>query len=252
MASNTSYINLYKKDPVADRNDTFNITTMLNENWDKLDTALFNMNKDKVDKIVGKSLSTNDFTNLLKDKLDGIAEGANKYTHPDSHSLDIITETTAKKIMTNLERAKLEGIEIGATNYNHPAAHPAAMITESTAKRFTSDTEKAKWNKTTTDLALTDAEVLANKTNLGTHLADSASYSTYKLNPDSEGVFTEIHYKRPDSTLILKSILSGGTSPQYATRTEIEYEQNGTTIKDTRTYTIAYDEDGKVISEVLQ
>ena len=32
----------------------------------------------KVDKVAGKTLSTNDFTNVLKSKLDGIAEGANK------------------------------------------------------------------------------------------------------------------------------------------------------------------------------
>lgn len=39
MASNTPNLNLYKKDPVSDASDTFNITTMLNENWDKLDAA---------------------------------------------------------------------------------------------------------------------------------------------------------------------------------------------------------------------
>ena len=32
----------------------------------------------KVDKVIGKTLSTNDFTNVLKSKLDGIADGANK------------------------------------------------------------------------------------------------------------------------------------------------------------------------------
>jgi hypothetical protein len=37
MASNTPRLNLYKKDPVADGNDTFNITTMLNDNWDRID-----------------------------------------------------------------------------------------------------------------------------------------------------------------------------------------------------------------------
>ena len=30
-------MNLYKADPVADANKTFNITTMLNDNWDKID-----------------------------------------------------------------------------------------------------------------------------------------------------------------------------------------------------------------------
>ena len=36
----------------------------------------------KVDKAEGKGLSANDFTTLLKDKLDGIANSANNYTHP--------------------------------------------------------------------------------------------------------------------------------------------------------------------------
>jgi len=37
MASHTENLNLLKKDPVADGSDTFNIRTMLNDNWDKLD-----------------------------------------------------------------------------------------------------------------------------------------------------------------------------------------------------------------------
>jgi hypothetical protein len=37
VASNTPRLNLYKKDPVADGNDTFNIQTMLNDNWDRID-----------------------------------------------------------------------------------------------------------------------------------------------------------------------------------------------------------------------
>ena len=36
----------------------------------------------KVDKVAGKGLSTNDFTDAEKKKLGGIAEGANNYTHP--------------------------------------------------------------------------------------------------------------------------------------------------------------------------
>jgi hypothetical protein len=40
LASNTPRLNLYKKDPVADANDTFNIQTMLNDNWDKIDAEV--------------------------------------------------------------------------------------------------------------------------------------------------------------------------------------------------------------------
>lgn len=37
----------------------------------------------KVDKVAGKGLSTNDYTTAEKTKLAGIAEGANKYVHPN-------------------------------------------------------------------------------------------------------------------------------------------------------------------------
>ena len=37
MGSYTRNMNLYKANPVADANKTFNITTMLNDNWDKID-----------------------------------------------------------------------------------------------------------------------------------------------------------------------------------------------------------------------
>ncbi|WP_059051988.1 tail fiber protein [Paenibacillus senegalimassiliensis] len=40
MASQTPNLNLHKKDPVTDGNDTFNIQTMMNDNWDKIDEAM--------------------------------------------------------------------------------------------------------------------------------------------------------------------------------------------------------------------
>ena len=39
MASYTNNLKLYKADPVADGNDTFNIDTMMNDNWNKIDAA---------------------------------------------------------------------------------------------------------------------------------------------------------------------------------------------------------------------
>ncbi|WP_400195109.1 hypothetical protein [Lysinibacillus telephonicus] len=37
MASYTPNLDLLKKDPIADAADTFNIKTMMNDNWDKID-----------------------------------------------------------------------------------------------------------------------------------------------------------------------------------------------------------------------
>lgn len=47
---------------------------------------------------------------------------------------------------TTIEKNKLAGIEANANNYTHPATHPASMIDESTEKRFVSDSEKTSWN----------------------------------------------------------------------------------------------------------
>lgn len=40
MAGTTTNLGLYFKDPLTDGNDTFNIQTMLNDNWNKLDAAI--------------------------------------------------------------------------------------------------------------------------------------------------------------------------------------------------------------------
>lgn len=72
----------------------------------------------KVDKVNGKGLSTNDYTTTEKNKLAGIANNANNYTHPNTH--------------------------------------PATMITEDATHRFVTDAEKAAWNKSDVFIATYD------------------------------------------------------------------------------------------------
>lgn len=62
----------------------------------------------KVDKVAGKGLSTEDYTSE--------------------------------------EKAKLAGVAAGANNYQHPATHPATMIEQDASHRFVTDTEKDRWN----------------------------------------------------------------------------------------------------------
>lgn len=87
--------------------------------WSKIKSLL----SGKVDKVSGKGLSTNDYTTTEKNKLAGIASGAN--------------------------------------NYTHPSTHPASMITQDSSHRFVSDTEKSTWNaKAGTAVATTSANGL--------------------------------------------------------------------------------------------
>ena len=77
----------------------------------------------KVDKVAGKGLSTEDYTSE--------------------------------------EKAKLAGVAAGANNYQHPATHPATMIEQDASHRFVTDTEKTTWNgKASTAVATQSANGL--------------------------------------------------------------------------------------------
>lgn len=52
----------------------------------------------------------------------------------------------ADGLMAKEDKAKLDGVATGANKYTHPASHPATMITQDATHRMVSDTEKAAWN----------------------------------------------------------------------------------------------------------
>ncbi len=57
-----------------------------------------------------------------------------------------VATTSANGLMSSTDKSKLDGIAAGANNYTHPANHPASIITQDANNRFVSDTEKATWN----------------------------------------------------------------------------------------------------------
>ena len=71
-----------------------------------------------------------------------------KQNKTDLQNLDLsnIAETTTLKHFTAVLKEKLDGIEDSANNYSHPSTHDASMINESTEKRFVSDSEKTTWD----------------------------------------------------------------------------------------------------------
>lgn len=79
---------------------------------------------------------------------------------------------------------------------------------------------------------------------------DHASYKVARSNKDAEGIFTTVEYRRKsDDTLAARSVLSGGTSPEYTTRTVTFYAADGTTVARTDVFTISYDADGEWVGE---
>lgn len=88
MTSYTQNLKLLKKDPSTDGNDTFNIETMLNENWDKVDKEVWKK-ADKKTHIVYFSESQNwtvpkNVTQIDVFIVDGGYDGANGSVAPAS------------------------------------------------------------------------------------------------------------------------------------------------------------------------
>lgn len=78
--------------------------------------------------------------------------------------------TAADGLMSAADKTKLNGVAAGANNYSHPANHPASIITQDATNRFVTDAEKTAWNaKASTTVATTSAAGLmaaADKTKL--------------------------------------------------------------------------------------
>lgn len=117
------------------------------------------------------------------------------------------------------------------------AANLAVRITTLEQNLATHQTEFATYKEST------DAELA--------ELENAKFLSIIRSNKDSQGIFTAVTYKRKtDNTVFAISVLSGGTSPKYTTRTVTFYESNGTTVKSTKVYSLSYDSDGDLLSEV--
>lgn len=74
----------------------------------------------KVDKVTGKQLSTEDYLTAEKTKLAGIAAGANNYTHPANHPASIITQDANNRFVTDAEKAAWNAAETNAKNASIP------------------------------------------------------------------------------------------------------------------------------------
>lgn len=89
--------------------------------------------------------STHAATMITEDELHRFVTDAEKTTWNNKAEKTAAT-TEASGLMTAEMVTKLNGIADGATRYTHPATHPATMITEDSTHRFITDTERTTWN----------------------------------------------------------------------------------------------------------
>lgn len=119
-------------------------------------TNIINLLSAKVDKVAGKGLSTNDYTDEEKQKLAGIEEGANKYIHPATHSANMIVETSSKRFVSDVEKAEWNDANI--KKHTHTNKSVIDKFTEVDNKLYYNGEEigGAVPNLTLTELTLGD------------------------------------------------------------------------------------------------
>lgn len=141
----------------------------------------------KVDKVSGKQLSSNDYTTTEKNKLSGIEAGAEK---------NVVTSVNGQTGSITLDLG---------TDYTHPTTHPASMIVEDATHRFVTDTEKNTWNnKQNTLTAGTNISISGNTI--------SATNTTYSVATTSaNGLMSSTDKRNLDNVQVtgIKVITSG-------------------------------------------
>ncbi|MGN9161209.1 hypothetical protein [Clostridium sulfidigenes] len=129
-------------------------------------TSMTNALANKVDKVTGKQLSTEDFTTALLTKLNGIAVGAQTNQNAFSNvkvgttivAADNATDTLELVAGTNISiipDATTDKVTINNNySYTHPTTHPPSIIAQDANNKFVSDTEKSAWNSKTDKYAV--------------------------------------------------------------------------------------------------
>lgn len=162
---------------------------------------------EKVDKVAGKGLSTEDYTSLEKQKLYGIAEGAtsnagdafltDRGNHTGTQSIDTITESASLKILTAAERAKLDVLSV------HPETHPVGIIygLANPSKFVKTD---AVGNTGFSDVTWSDVQGKPSSFNPNAHQHSLSDLSDAILKADKTYVDTQLSAKADTSTLTIE------------------------------------------------
>lgn len=105
----------------------------------EMETAI----KNKVDKVNGKGLSTNDFTDAYKTKLDSALTSKPTYTASEVGAVPTTRTVNGKALSGNII---LGASDVGALPNTTIIPTTLASLTEDATHRVVTDTEKAAWN----------------------------------------------------------------------------------------------------------
>lgn len=224
----------------------------INYNGENVLTYLLSLLKNqfntKVDKVDGKGLSTNDFTTELKNKLDGIAENANNYTHPTytaaSSGLYKVTVDTLGHItsVTAVSKEDITGLGIPgsqpsvptiSTNIETDATSDIKTASPKAVKNYVdgrvSSTYKPAGSITFTNLPTPSADISGNVYNINTEFTTTTNFVEGAGNKYSAG--TNVVIIEASSGVYKYDVLSGFVDLSDYTKTSDFVELNNTEVQ---------------------
>ena len=130
--------------------NTTYVDVELNKKYDKEDVFNKDEVLQKIQDLIGAAPEALDTLGELARALDNDPDFATNLINQLSTKVDKIEgKRLSDENYSLVEKNKLAGIEDEANKYTHPSTHAASMITESVSRRFVSDTDKSNWNTVT-------------------------------------------------------------------------------------------------------
>jgi hypothetical protein len=226
----------------------------------------------KVDKESGKALSSNDYTSAEKTKLSSInpsdyakqSDISSAKAKSNKNNINVFTDrstsyTSLDIILGDLE-LRTEQNRDNKANKTDIKTKLSEMIDDSTHRTVT-DTEKSTWDNKLSSVSGVDIsrsktkgyntsstwQPLSTNRDLEDWIGDfdkrtrenrQENLSVIASNPDSDGKYKTVEYKRKDGTLLFKTELIG-TAPKYSQVKLTTYENGSAT--GTYTWNLTYD-----------
>jgi hypothetical protein len=232
----------WQKDEIISRNFT-------NYDYERLIQNILKLYDEKVSKEEGMQLSSNNFTDSAKTKLEEIEEKANKYIHPEKHLATIIIQdenncfvSEAEKNSWNAKQSKLEFTPEYVKNRG--ASNGYAPLDENGKVPIS--------NIPTIEIPVMSVNGKTGEIELKSQDIKQTILSCIVNTQDENGKPTKLTYKREDNT-IAKVVEASNPNENnlYQTIIEKDYNSEGTALLETRTYSLTYNNQGYVIERMV-
>ena len=182
----------------------------LNASIQSLNKKSTDLDRAKVDKVEGKGLSSNDYTDEEKDKLAGIAENANNYVHPEfpTFSSGVYKIRVYNGHVSGAVKA--EKADILALGFEDPAAAYLPLTGGTISNSNYGESLKVNREPTSSSAALSVIDYLINGNRVGVmgfdsdfklHIRDSNNTEMAEI--DKDGTVSAKYFKQSQSGTLL-------------------------------------------------